>query len=232
LEAILLSLLPKADDALEVSPDAHKDVLLVDVGGGRGHVVSSVRKQRPDLRSSIIVQDLPKEIEGREPVEGIEAMAYDFFAPQPIKGTFYSPKLTSKTAWKPWTISWPLCAGAHIYFFCHIFHDWPDATCRQILQNTLPALVPGKSKLVIVDIVVPEVGASPFTCMMDISMMAFGGMERTEKQWRALLEGVGLRIVRIEGPKTGSLTGDSVIEAEVIDRWWVDEDGRAKLLRS
>lgn len=49
--------------------------------------------------------------------------------------------------------------------------------------------------------------------MMDISMMAFGGMERTEKQWRVLLEGVGLRVVGIEGPREGSLTGDSVIEA-------------------
>lgn len=44
-------------------------------------------------------------------------------------------------------------------------------------------------------------------------MMAFGGMERTERQWRGLLEGVGLRVVRIEGPGVGSLTGDSVIEA-------------------
>lgn len=56
-------------------------------------------------------------------------------------------------------------------------------------------------------------GASTFACMMDISMMAFGGMERTEKQWRVLLEGVGLRVVGIEGPREGSLTGDSVIEA-------------------
>jgi len=68
-----------------------------------------------------------------------------------------------------------------------------------------------------VDIVVPEVGASLFTCMMDVSMMAFGGMERTERQWRGLLEGAGLRVVGIEGPRVGSLTGDSVIVAEVVD---------------
>ena len=67
----------------------------------------------------------------------------------------------------------------------------------------------------IVDLVVPEVGASAFTCMMDISMIAFGGTERTERQWRVLLEGEGLRIVRIEGPKSGNLLEDSVIEAEL-----------------
>ena len=67
----------------------------------------------------------------------------------------------------------------------------------------------------IVDLIVPEAGASAFMCMMDISMIAFGGMERTERQWRGLLEGEGLKIVRIEGPKPGNLLGDSVIETEL-----------------
>ena len=49
---------------------------------------------------------------------------------------------------------------------------------------------------------------------MDISMIAYGGMERTEYQWRQLLEEEGLKIVSIEGPKVGSVTGDSVIDAE------------------
>ena len=46
-------------------------------------------------------------------------------------------------------------------------------------------------------------------------MIIFGGMERTEKQWRILLEGVGLSIISIEGPKAGSLTLDSTIEANI-----------------
>jgi len=87
LEAIILSLLPKACDPLQLRNDVHQDVLLVDVGGGRGNVISSIRKQRPDLQGRIIVQDLPQEISGREPVAGIEAMAHDFFTPQPIHGT-------------------------------------------------------------------------------------------------------------------------------------------------
>jgi len=61
-------------------------VLLVDVGGGRGTIMNEVRKARPDLKGAIIVQDLPKEIEGREPSEGIQSMVYDFFKPQPVKG--------------------------------------------------------------------------------------------------------------------------------------------------
>lgn len=43
--------------------------------------------------------------------------------------------------------------------------------------------------------------------------MTFGGMERTERQWRELLEGVGLTVVRVEGAGKGSLSGDGVVEA-------------------
>lgn len=48
---------------------------------------------------------------------------------------------------------------------------------------------------------------------MDLSMMTFGGMERTERQWRELLEGVGLRVVRIQGPEGASLSRDGIVEA-------------------
>ena len=62
-------------------------VLLVDVGGGRGQIIQDVRIQRPELKGRMVVQDLSQEIEGRLPVNGVEAMSYDFFTPQPIKGT-------------------------------------------------------------------------------------------------------------------------------------------------
>lgn len=48
---------------------------------------------------------------------------------------------------------------------------------------------------------------------MDLTMMTFAGKERTERQWRELLEGVGLTVVRINGPVVGSLSLDGSIEA-------------------
>lgn len=63
-----------------------ENVLIVDVGGGRGKVLNDLRIARPDLQGGMIVQDLPKEIDGREPTPGIKSMAHDFFTPQPIKG--------------------------------------------------------------------------------------------------------------------------------------------------
>ena len=64
-------------------------VTIVDVGGGRGHVLNNLRKERPGLGGRFVVQDLPQEIEGREPAEGIETMAYDFFKPQPITSKLF-----------------------------------------------------------------------------------------------------------------------------------------------
>ena len=103
--------------------------------------------------------------------------------------------------------------GASIYFFSHIFHDWPDVTCSRILTNTLPALTANLSRIVIVDQVLPNIGAPAISSLMDLSMMAIGGMERTERQWRELLEGVGLTVVSIEQPKAGTPGADGTIVA-------------------
>ncbi len=63
------------------------------------------------------------------------------------------------------------------------------------------------------DQVLPNTGAPAISSLMDLSMMTFGGMERTERQWRELLEGVGLSVVSIEEPKTGIPGMDGTIVA-------------------
>ena len=71
------------------------------------------------------------------------------------------------------------------------------------------------SRIVILDQVVPTRGATLNTVGFDISMMIFAGMERTEKQWRTLLDSVGLKVVRIAPPvpQEGEISSDSTIEA-------------------
>ena len=96
----------------------------------------------------------------------------------------------------------------------HVLHDWPDDSCRHILSNIVDALGPG-SRLVIIDQVIPTTGASLTHAAVDISMMGFSGMERSVKQWTALLDAVGLKIasiVRSEAPP-GEIAYDSMIEA-------------------
>lgn len=60
------------------------------------------------------------------------------------------------------------------------------------------AIRPGYSKILINEIILPDVGASDYITACDLVMMGLsGGMERTESHWRRLLASAGLRIEKI-----------------------------------
>ncbi|KAI9037170.1 sterigmatocystin 8-O-methyltransferase [Aspergillus affinis] len=119
--------------------------------------------------------------------EGIEKVAYDFFAEQPI-------------------------LGARVYFYHHILHNWPDADCLIILEQVVVGMTAGYSKLLLHEVILPEHGASQFEGSLDLVMMAFNrGMERTRKQWRELLAKAGLQVIQFW--KATEEDGDGVVEA-------------------
>jgi hypothetical protein len=87
-------------------------VLLVDVGGGKGHDLIKFHEKHPDLAGKLIVQDLPAVIDDiSDPLPArIEAQKYDFFTPQTIR-------------------------GAKAYYLRTVLHDWPDKQALEILKN-------------------------------------------------------------------------------------------------
>ncbi|KAI1753318.1 putative O-methyltransferase [Xylaria castorea] len=169
---------------------AKKDApLLVDVGGGKGHDTLRFHELHPNS-GHLILQDLAPVIASAQDLpDEIEKIPYDFFTAQPVK-------------------------GARAYFFHHIFHDWSDDKSLEILKQTVQAMTPGYSKLLIHEMVVPEVGATLTHAMLDIAMMCFnGGKERTAQQWQQLLETAGLEVVEIWPGPEGTAAG--LIEAIV-----------------
>jgi len=63
-------------------------VLLIDIGGGRGHVAKQIRNLTSKIAGKIILQDKPQVLaEITDPLPGVEKIEYDFFTPQPIKGS-------------------------------------------------------------------------------------------------------------------------------------------------
>ena len=72
-------------DAYDNSEDT---VLLVDVGGGGGHVLQDFVDQKGKRKNRLIVQDLPAAVSAAKELQslGIEAMSYDFFTPQLVQG--------------------------------------------------------------------------------------------------------------------------------------------------
>jgi len=56
----------------------------------------------------------------------------------------------------------------------------------------------GYSKLLINDFVLPDTEVPLHPTLLDITMMSLcSGVERSEKQWRDLIDSVGLQIVKI-----------------------------------
>ena len=64
-------------------------VLMVDVGGSRGHEIVTFARRYKDAKGELVLQDLPETIDSIQEadLEGrVEKMKYDFFTEQPVKG--------------------------------------------------------------------------------------------------------------------------------------------------
>ncbi|KAF2735371.1 S-adenosyl-L-methionine-dependent methyltransferase [Polyplosphaeria fusca] len=173
-----------------------QDVFLVDVGGGIGHQTTDFKKHHPGVRGRLIVQDIASVIESIENLPaGIEAMAADFFKPQPVR-------------------------GAKVYFLAHVLHDWPDKEAKAILRHVHDAMEP-RSVVLLSETIMPERGASFVAAGMDLTMMAaYASLERTEEQFREILDEVGLRLVEVWSEQKSeksdaSMLGQSILEARL-----------------
>ncbi|MCJ1414442.1 hypothetical protein MMC32_000768 [Xylographa parallela] len=164
-------------------------VLLVDVGGGMGHDLEDLKARFPDLEGRLLLQErreVIRQIATLSP--GIEVTEHDFFTAQPVK-------------------------GARAYYLHSVLHDWDDASSRRILTHLAIAMERGYSRLLINELVVPDKGAAWSVTSMDWLMLALGAVrERTESDWRELLESAGMRIVKIWTWEQGT---ESLIEAEL-----------------
>lgn len=136
--------------------------------------MAEIRRRNPEIKGRLIVQDLPSTFEAfPTPPKGVEFMSYNIFTPQPVK-------------------------DACFYHYRHIFHNWSDDDCTTILEQIVPLLrTQPRSRLLLVDVVLPDLNGTMQEAVMDISMFPMGGMERTESQWKLLLARSGLGIRKI-----------------------------------
>ena len=156
---------------------AGSEPLLVDIGGGLGHDLIAFKQKFPHLRGKLILQDLPVVIDDVKGLpSGIEAMKHDFLKPQPVR-------------------------NAQAYYLRTVLHDWPDKQAREILKNIRGAM--GKhSKLLINENALPEDNVPLYPAELDISMMVlFSSLERTQSQFKELMESAGFQLVKIWTPK-------------------------------
>ena len=175
---------PSADGQAETGKAEKK--LLIDVGGGSGHVSITLAKQFPDW--TFQVQDIDPNMFAKtsssldgDLKERISFHKHSFFEPQPPASSLVTKR---------------------VYFMRQCLHNWADLDCLSIIRALVPALAasPKDTVLLLNETIIPERGSIPLTVerrmrQIDIAMLLlFNAKQRTESDWRALIKAADERL--------------------------------------
>jgi hypothetical protein len=161
---------------------------IVDVGGATGNLLTTILGSHPGPNGILfdmphVVAKAPALIQERGLVNRIRIEAGSFFEHVP--------------------------GEADAYLLSHVIHDWSEDQCLSILGNCRRAMK-SSARLLIIEMVLPTDDTAHPGKMLDMIMLSLtGGQERTEPEYRALLEKAGFRLTRLV-PTESSV---SIVEA-------------------
>ena len=142
---------------------------IVDVGGAEGSQISAILQSYPALKG--ILFDRPEVIETVSVNENI----------QPIGGNFFES----------------VPPGGDAYLLRWVIHDWEDEKSSLILKNCHQAM-PDHAKLLLVEsIILPGNEPAPAKFGDMIMLLLTDGRERTEEEYRSLLQSSGFELTRV-----------------------------------
>jgi hypothetical protein len=149
---------------------------LVDVGGGQGLQLAAILQGYPSMRG--VLFDLPAVVAHADGAlaaagvaERVEIVGGDMFAAIP--------------------------AGGDGYLFSTVLRCFDDDECLTVLQRCR-AVVPDHGRLLAIEMVAPEGPLQPPAGVADLdAMVLYGGADRTEQEWAALLDQTGFRLLEI-----------------------------------
>ena len=87
--------------------------------------------------------------------------------------------------------------GARAYYMRNVMHDYPDVKCKQILRLIMDAM--DKDSVILIDeMILPNKGVNWQQAQLDLMVMSvMSAIERSEKEWYALLDDAGLKVKKI-----------------------------------
>jgi len=149
---------------------------ITDVGGGIGVLMLDILKANPLMNGA--VADIPSVIKlTKEKIrlhgfeDRCQAVECDFFKNIP--------------------------SNSDLYILSNILHDWTDEKCKIILQNLYNAMSV-ESKLLVVEMIIPQGNEPAIAKLLDLEMMVTtGGSERTESEFVDLFSSSGFKISKI-----------------------------------
>lgn len=155
---------------------------VVDVGGGTGGVLLPLLEREPHLRG--VLFDLEHVVADAQVGERCTIESGSFFDSVP--------------------------RGGDVYLLSAILHDWGDADAGRILAACRAAMEPGTRLVALESVVTPGNERDPVK-LLDVQMLvALGGRERTEPEFRALLGAHGFELVRVVGKGACALEARAV----------------------
>ncbi|KAA0084397.1 hydroxyneurosporene methyltransferase [Mycolicibacterium sp. P9-64] len=162
--------------ALVAAADLNRFRTIADVGGGHGRLLSAMLTAAPNARGVLV--DLPDVVAG----------APDVFAERGV---------TERVRIEGGSFFDGVPAGADAYVMKNVLHDWDDDKAADILRN-IRAVSDSGTTLLLFEMVIPDHDREFFGKLVDLEMLLVGGsFERSEKQWRTVLERGGFRLTRI-----------------------------------
>jgi hypothetical protein len=161
--------------------DFSRAKVVADLGGGGGSLILAVLELHPHVQGMLV--DLEASIEAAKP-------------------RFAGEKISSRCKLLAADLIQSVPAGADVYMLKHVLHGRCDAEAITILRNCR-AIIPESGTLLIIEFILPRVvsHADPHLeahLMSDLNMLAVtGGRERSEREWKALLEATRFRLTRV-----------------------------------
>lgn len=164
------------NEAIVAAYDFSQFEKIVDVGGGQGRLVSEILKATGTTKG--ILFDTPHLTPGAERLfeeagiaDRCETAAGDFLESVP--------------------------EGGDAYLLKHIIHDWDDARAVEILKNCRRSMSEDARLLLMEEIVAADNEFAPAKILDLQQLLMPGGRERTEEEYRKLLEAAGFELTNV-----------------------------------
>jgi hypothetical protein len=161
--------------------DFSRAKVVADLGGGGGSLILAVLGLNLHLRGMLVDREA-----------SLDA----------AKSRFANEDLSSRCELIAVDLTESVPAGADVYMLKHVLHGYQDADAVTVLRNCR-AVIPQNGSLLVIEFVLPPLvsHADPQLegrLMSDLNMLAVtGGRERSEREWRTLLEAAGFVLTRV-----------------------------------
>ncbi len=155
--------------------------VVADLGGGGGALILAVLELHPHLRGMLV--DLEASVEA-------------------AKARFADERVSSRCRLLAADLTQSVPSGADVYMLKHVLHGRRDADAITILRNCR-AVIPENGTLLVIEFILPPLVSEADQhleghLMSDLNMLAVtGGRERSESEWRTLLEPAGFRLAGV-----------------------------------